>query len=139
MAPKPVEQGDETFPDNIEDATCPDPKVTSYRDTTDPDGKSKPTVAVPIAAGASQDLAVVTKEEIFVRSLDKYEFLDKIGQGGMGKVFRVRHRELNRVEAIKVLNIFGLDQCFLALPTKSGPKEAISKSATISCHDEKSK
>ena len=125
MAPKPVEQGDETFPDNIEDATCPDPKVTSYRDTTDPDGKNKPTVAGPIAAGASQDLAVVTKmevehsnatgepvspEEIFVRSLDKYEFLDKIGQGGMGKVFRVRHRELNRVEAIKVLNIFGLDQ-----------------------------
>lgn len=33
----------------------------------------------------------------------KYEILDKIGQGGMGVVYRVRHRELGTILALKML------------------------------------
>src|SRR5262245_10499515 len=33
----------------------------------------------------------------------RYELLDEIGTGGMGKVYRVRDRETNEVLALKVL------------------------------------
>ncbi|MDX1948517.1 MAG: serine/threonine-protein kinase, partial [Pirellulaceae bacterium] len=35
--------------------------------------------------------------------LGNYVILDKIGQGGMGAVFKARHRRMNRVVALKVL------------------------------------
>jgi serine/threonine protein kinase len=35
--------------------------------------------------------------------LGKYELLDKIGQGGMGIVFRARHRHMGREVAVKIL------------------------------------
>lgn len=34
---------------------------------------------------------------------DKYEILEALGDGGMGRVFRARHRQLKRVVAIKLL------------------------------------
>lgn len=36
-------------------------------------------------------------------SLGNYIILDKLGQGGMGLVFKARHRRINRVVALKVL------------------------------------
>src|SRR5271163_310977 len=35
--------------------------------------------------------------------LGNYTLLDKIGQGGMGQVFKARHRRMERVVAIKML------------------------------------
>ena len=35
--------------------------------------------------------------------LGNYIILDKIGQGGMGAVFKARHRRMNRLVALKVL------------------------------------
>lgn len=35
--------------------------------------------------------------------LGKYLVLDKLGQGGMGMVFKARHRTMNRIVAVKVL------------------------------------
>jgi serine/threonine protein kinase len=35
---------------------------------------------------------------------DKYEVLDQIGRGGMGTVFKAKHKDLDEIVAIKVLN-----------------------------------
>ncbi|MDW8078153.1 MAG: serine/threonine-protein kinase [Thermoguttaceae bacterium] len=35
--------------------------------------------------------------------LGQYEILDRLGAGGMGQVFRARHREMDRVVALKIL------------------------------------
>ena len=40
-------------------------------------------------------------------SLGPYLVLDKIGQGGMGSVYRARHQRMQRIVAVKVLNVKG--------------------------------
>ncbi len=45
-------------------------------------------------------------------SASRYELVEKIGQGGMGAVFLVRDRELERLVALKVLNTPGMDAQF---------------------------
>src|SRR4051794_29065099 len=37
-------------------------------------------------------------------SIGNYEVLDKLGAGGMGTVFKARHRRMKRVVALKVLS-----------------------------------
>ena len=39
--------------------------------------------------------------------LGNYEILQKLGQGGMGSVFRARHRRLGRIVCVKVMNQAG--------------------------------
>lgn len=36
--------------------------------------------------------------------MDNYLILDRLGEGGMGKVFRARHKRMRRLAAIKILN-----------------------------------
>src|SRR5256885_398866 len=35
--------------------------------------------------------------------LGQYVILDQLGQGGMGRVFKARHRTMNRIVALKIL------------------------------------
>jgi serine/threonine protein kinase len=41
--------------------------------------------------------------DVFEKSLGKYVIIEKVGEGGMGIVYRARHRQLNRIVALKVL------------------------------------
>jgi serine/threonine-protein kinase len=40
----------------------------------------------------------------------QYEFVSKLGEGGMGVVYKARHLALNQFVAIKMLHLTGLDQ-----------------------------
>ena len=56
-----------------------------------------------IAAGRGAELRV-----------GNYDILDRLGAGGMGTVFKARHRRMKRVVALKVLNAsLGKDESFV--------------------------
>jgi WD40 repeat protein/serine/threonine protein kinase len=55
-------------------------------------GRLTPFQAKQVAEGLSKDLV-----------LGPYHLLDTLGQGGMGRVFKARHRLMNRIVAIKVI------------------------------------
>ena len=58
-------------------------------------------VACLLAAGAG--LALTPEPEDAPRSFGEYELIAEIGRGGMGRVFRARHRRLQREAAVKVV------------------------------------
>jgi serine/threonine protein kinase len=51
------------------------------------------------ACGSTNDIAGATVQ----RSEGKYEILEKIREGGMGAIYKVRHRLLDEIRAIKVM------------------------------------
>lgn len=80
-----------------------------------PSGRACPTCALQV----SDDMVICPNDGTplapggsgrFVSNLaGQYEFLGKIGEGGMGVVYKARHLALNQVVAIKMLHINGLD------------------------------
>lgn len=80
-----------------------------------PSGRTCPTCALQV----SDDMVICPNDGTplapggsgrFVSNLaGQYEFLGKIGEGGMGVVYKARHIALNQVVAIKMLHVNGLD------------------------------
>ncbi|MDA1054040.1 MAG: protein kinase [Planctomycetota bacterium] len=61
---------------------------------------------------ATSDPALSCEEVVADRpraELDDYELLDRLGHGGMGQVYRARHRRLDRIVAVKLLADHRLD------------------------------
>jgi eukaryotic-like serine/threonine-protein kinase len=52
----------------------------------------------------SQEIQVLARDELIGAVIDdRYEVLSVIGEGGMGRVYRIRHRRLGRTFALKAL------------------------------------
>jgi serine/threonine-protein kinase len=60
-------------------------------------------VIVAIASLASKVIYGLREEAVKAQRLGQYELLSKIGQGGMGEVYRARHALLRRPTAVKLL------------------------------------
>ncbi|MEM9693326.1 MAG: serine/threonine-protein kinase, partial [Myxococcota bacterium] len=59
--------------------------------------------SVVVAASTSQSLYGLRRDIQRVRRLGRYELLERIGQGGMGEVYRAQHALLERPTAVKIL------------------------------------
>ncbi len=78
-----------------------DPRVEERLDLVEPAETAAPADNSPTGVAADRSVQAPIPD---VPSLDKYEILEKIGQGGMGVVYRARHKELNKHFAIKMLH-----------------------------------
>ncbi len=55
------------------------------------------------AGTPGESIALLEADAQKQQRLGPYELLGKLGQGGMGAVYKARHTKLNRIEAIKIL------------------------------------
>jgi len=103
IAPRPGEGGPEPaegFLSRLKDMPPPRPG-DSFRNAppAPPAGEEKPT---------AHDTAI--PKWLQGGRLGQYEVLGKLGQGGMGAVFKARHTELDKVVALKVLPVQQMDE-----------------------------
>ncbi len=60
-------------------------------------------VAALVAIASHAHMTAFLRVTVRARDEDMYQLLDKIGAGGMGEIWRARHRRLSRTAAIKLI------------------------------------
>lgn len=68
---------------------------------TEPEPLPPPPVEEPIPHVPTIQRPIPSREKLVA---NRYEILEQIGTGGMGKIFRVRHTELGKVFALKIIH-----------------------------------
>jgi serine/threonine protein kinase/DNA-binding response OmpR family regulator len=81
-----------------------------------PDADAPALANALVVAGllTTYQIQAVTHQKTGELRIGNYDILDRLGAGGMGTVFRARHRRMKRVVALKVLAAnLGLDETFV--------------------------
>lgn len=109
-APVPVSLSIDEFLLNLsQSGLLPPQELVSVREQPVADPDTGSTTADLINWLIKQEKLTAYQAELLCRGragglvLGNYIVLDKVGQGGMGTVFKARHRRMNRIVALKVL------------------------------------
>jgi hypothetical protein len=114
-------------------ARIPDGFGTGTRSTPTlafvPDADTEPAPGEPAAARAPA--------RVLPRVLGEYELLDRLGAGGMGEVYRARHRRLGKFVAIKVmpLGLRGAEQALARFQRETEAVGQLDHPHLVEAHD----
>lgn len=82
--------------------------IRAWVDRLPPEGAANGAAIARSLVGANQltdfQAEAILKRKFDLMRMGNYEVMSRLGSGGMGTVFKARHRRMNRVVAIKVLS-----------------------------------
>jgi len=88
----------------VEQIREPAPAVEPIEDPACLAALSRAKALMSESAAINGDETIETRPPDAVRTLGEYELLAKLGEGGMGAVYRARHTKLQRIVALKLLS-----------------------------------
>jgi serine/threonine protein kinase len=97
--------GREEFLQSLRDSKLLSAQDVERFETANPDADSLVLASTLVESGAltAYQMEAVCQQKATELLVGNYEILDRLGAGGMGTVFKARHRRMKRIVALKVL------------------------------------